>query len=104
MSRPLRVRIVEAQTAACGGGVGDAWRATAAWAAAQLARQFGDAVRVEYFDLFDPACPPLPEGSQLPLVTVNDEVLSSGGKISLPAIRRRLEALVEEPAATSERT
>jgi hypothetical protein len=43
-------------------------------------------------DLFDPACPPLPPDAQLPLVLVNAEVLSSGGKISVPAIRKRLEA------------
>jgi len=97
---PLRVRIVGARTAACGGGVGDAWRATAAWVAAQLARRFGDTVRVEYFDVFDPACPPLPEGAQLPLVTVGEDVLTSGGKISLPAIRRRLEALAAEQPVT----
>jgi len=29
----------------------------------------------------------------LPLVLVNGEVLSSGGKISVPAIRKRIEAL-----------
>ncbi len=47
--------------------------------------------------LFDPACPPLPPGAQLPLVFVNGEVLSNGGKISAPAIRRRLEALGLHP-------
>jgi hypothetical protein len=30
---------------------------------------------------------------QLPLVLVNGQVLSSGGKISVPAIQRHLEAL-----------
>ncbi len=94
---PLRVRIIGVPTAACGGGVGDAWRATAAWATSQLAARFGDTVRVEYFDLLDPDCPSLPPGAQLPLVSVGDQVLSSGGKISLPAIRRQLEALGAEP-------
>jgi hypothetical protein len=50
-------------------------------------------VRLDYVDLFDPACPPLPPDAQLPVVLVNQEVVSSGGKISLPAINRRLEAL-----------
>ncbi|MCZ7573573.1 MAG: hypothetical protein M5U01_33900 [Ardenticatenaceae bacterium] len=52
----------------------------------------------DYFDLFDPACPPLPAGAQLPLVLVNGDLLSSGGQISMPAIRRRLEALGLQPS------
>jgi len=102
MNAPVRVRIVGAPTAACGGAVGDGWRATATMVAAQMARRFGDAVRVEYFDLFDPHCPAVPPGAQLPLVTVDEEVLSSGGKISLPAIRRRLETLLAESPQTQE--
>jgi len=78
-------------------GVKDTWREVAEWAGKQLAGRFGDAVRVEYVDLFDPACPPIPPGAQLPLVFVNGEILSSGGKISVPAIRRRLEALGVAP-------
>ena len=45
------------------------------------------------FTLLEPDCPPLPEAAQLPLVFVNGDVLSSGGKLSMPAIRKRLEAL-----------
>ncbi len=102
MKPPLRVRIIGAPTAACDGAVGDRWRATAAWVAAQLARRFGDTIRVDYFDLLEPDCPPLPPGAQLPLVTVGEQVLSSGGKISLPAIRQRLEAMAAEPLRTPE--
>ena len=78
---------------ACADGVKDTWREIATLTGDQLRRRFGEAVRVEYFDLFDPACPPVPPGSQLPLVLINGEVFSSGGKISVPAIRKRLEAL-----------
>jgi hypothetical protein len=78
---------------ACAEGVKDTWRDVAKHAADQLSARFGDQVYVEYFDLFDSDCPPLPVGAQLPLVLLNDEVLSSGGKISVPAIRKRLEAL-----------
>ena len=74
-------------------GVKDSWRETAEWAAMQLVARYGDSVCVEYFDLFDPSCPPLPEGSQLPLVLVNNRVVSSGGKISVPLIRKNLEEL-----------
>jgi hypothetical protein len=91
MPPPAVVQIVGAPVA-CAGGVKEAWRDVAEWARGQLAVCFGDAIRVQYFDLLDPACPPLPPGAQLPLVLVDGEVLSSGGKISVPAIRRRLEA------------
>jgi hypothetical protein len=49
--------------------------------------------RPEILNLFDPAWPVLPMGTQLPLVLINGEVLSSGGKIAIPAIHRRVEAL-----------
>ena len=77
----------------CAEGVKDTWREVAGWAAAQLCNRFGPAVHVQYFDLFDPDCPPLPQDAQLPLVLVNGQVLSSGGKISVPVIRRHLESL-----------
>ena len=78
---------------ACAEGVNDTWRDVAKLAADQLIARFGDRVSVRYFDLFDADCPALPDGAQLPLVLLNDEVLSSGGKISVPAIRKRLEVL-----------
>ena len=78
---------------ACADGVKEIWRDVAKHAADQLVARFGDAVRVQYFDLFDPDCPALPDDAQLPLVLIEDEVLSSGGKISVPAIRKRIEAL-----------
>lgn len=76
---------------ACKDGVKETWREVAGWAAGQLKARFGDNVDIIYYDLFDPGCPPIPSGAQLPLVLVNGEVLSSGGKISVPAIRRRIE-------------
>lgn len=89
---PAVVHIVGAPIA-CAEGVKDTWRDVAKHAADQLRARFGDRVSVRYFDLFDPDCPPLPDGAQLPLVLLNDEVVSSGGKISTPAIRKRIEAL-----------
>lgn len=78
---------------ACTEGVKETWRELAQWAGDQLHRRYGPAVDLVYYDLFDPDCPPLPQGAQLPLVLIDGEVLSSGGKISMPAIRKRLEAL-----------
>lgn len=92
MTSPVMVRIVGAPIA-CEEGVKDSWREVAAWAAARLKARFGDAVDVRYFDLFDADCPALPEGAQLPLVLVEDEVVSSGGKVSVPAIRRKIESI-----------
>lgn len=84
---------ITAAPVACSEGMKDTWREVAMWTARQLRARFGDVVRVEYHDLFDPDCPPLPPGAQLPLVTVNGQVLASGGKISMPAIRKHLEGL-----------
>jgi hypothetical protein len=86
------VQIVGAPVA-CAEGVHETWRDLAGWAGEKLAARFGEQVEVRYFDLFDPGCPPLPPGAQLPLVLVNGEMLSSGGKISVPALRKRLEEM-----------
>jgi hypothetical protein len=92
MTAPVLVQIIGAPIA-CGDGVKDSWRGVAEWAAGQLKARFGEAIRVQYFDLFDRECPSVPAGAQLPLVLVNGQVLSSGGKISLPLIRKHVEQL-----------
>ena len=81
---------------ACKDGVKDSWRDVAKWATDQLKGHFGEVVDTHYFDLFDADCPPMPNDSQLPLVMVNNIVLSSGGKISVPAIRRKIESIMEK--------
>lgn len=91
MSAPAMVTIIGAPVA-CKEGIKDTWREVAGWAAGQLTARFGQAVQVEYFEFFNQACPPLPQGAQLPVVMVNGEVISNGGKISVPAIRKYLEA------------
>ncbi|HEX9123918.1 MAG TPA: hypothetical protein VF984_11285 [Actinomycetota bacterium] len=96
MVRPVRVTIVGAPVA-CGAEVKDTWRELSQWVAGQLHRRYGDAVLVEYYDLFDPGCPPLPPDAELPLVLLNGEILTSGGKLSVPSIRRAVEALGVTP-------
>ena len=96
MAKPVSVQIVGTPVA-CATGVQETWRDVAAWVGRQVTGRFGAAVTVTYYDLFDPTVPTLPAEAQLPLVLVNGEVLSSGGKISVPAIRRRLEALGVAP-------
>ena len=98
MSKVVSVQIVGAPIA-CEGGVKDTWRDTAQWAEGQLKARFGDAVKVQYYDLFDADCPSMPPGAQLPLVLIEGEVVSSGGKISIPIIRRRVEELIEKEIA-----
>jgi hypothetical protein len=100
MSVPVIVQIVGAPTVCKEGEcMQDAWRKVAAWAGEQLRQRFGEAVEVIYYDLFDPACPSLPANAQLPLVLVNGKVLSSGEIISVPAIRRKIERLVNKKLA-----
>lgn len=93
MSNIVTVQIVGAPIA-CAEGVKDSWRDTANWVAQQLRQRFGDVVRLEYYDLFNPDCPALPADAHLPLVLVEGEVISSGGKIPMPAIRKQLEGLL----------
>ena len=94
MSAQVVVQIVGAPIATCGEGMKNTWRELAEWTAGQLTARFGQAVRVEYLDLFDPACPSLPTNAQLPAVLVDNQLLTSGGKLSVPAIRKRLEELI----------
>jgi len=97
---PVRVRIVGVP-GACAKGVTEPWRDAARWAATQLAARFGDRVVVEYYDLFSPEMERFPEAmaliqrgeASIPAVFVGDRLLSAGGKVSAPAIRKALEAL-----------
>ena len=90
MNETVTIQIIGAPIA-CKEDVKETWRQVAEWAAGQLKTRFGERVQVRYYDLFDADCPPMPTGAQLPLVLVNAEVLSSGGKITMPAIRKRFE-------------
>jgi hypothetical protein len=83
---------------ACAGGVTEAWKNVARQVSAQLAARFGDRVRVEYYDLFAPEVDRFPEvlakvgeGAQVPLVFIGSELLSSGGKVSGPAIAQYID-------------
>ena len=98
MSKPVLVQIIGASIA-CKEGVKDSWREVSAWAAGQLRARFGDEVQVKYFDLFDADCPPLPADAQLPLVLIEGEVISRGGKISVPIIRHKIETLMQKQTA-----
>lgn len=90
MGNVHQVQII-AVPVACSEGYKDTWREVAEWAGGQLQARFGDAVQTDYYDLFDPGCPAIPADSRLPVVLVDGQLLSSGGKISVPAIRKKLD-------------
>jgi disulfide oxidoreductase YuzD len=92
MNKTIIVKIIGAPIA-CKDGIKDSWRKVAVWVAGQLKARFGDKVKVEYFDLFNPNCPTIPPDSQLPIVLIDDMLVSSGGKISLPLICKKIEEL-----------
>ena len=77
------------------------WREATDWIGRSLKGHFGEQIRVEYYDPFTEAPDVFPNvlemvargEAQPPLVFVGDELLSSGGRISGPAIRRRLQML-----------
>ena len=92
MNNLILVKIVGAPVA-CKDGIKETWREVAEWAAGQLRSRYGETVRVQYDDLFDADCPTLPPDSQLPVVFVDDLLMSSGGKISIPLIRKKVEEL-----------
>jgi len=76
---------------ACKEGIKETWREVAEWAAGQLRSRYGEQVKVQYYDLFDPQCPAIPPEGQLPVVMVDGQVISCGGKISIPLIRKTIE-------------
>jgi len=101
MENPIPVRIFGVRVA-CGDGSTDTWRQITDWTRRQLVRRFNERVTVAYYDLFSPEIDRFPEvlalvrdgRGQVPLVYVGDELLSWGGKVSVPAIRRRIEEMV----------
>lgn len=54
---------------------------------------YGDQVIVKYYDIFDPDCPSLPPDAKLPVVKINEEILSMGGKLSMTLMRKKIDSL-----------
>jgi hypothetical protein len=94
MTKPILVKIIGAPVA-CKDGLKESWRDVAEWGARQLQSRYGETVRVRYYDLFDHDCPPMPLEGQLPLVFVDGALISSGGKISVPLIRKKIDEIRE---------
>jgi hypothetical protein len=88
---------------------GKTWRAAAEFVGSRLVERFGPAVRFEYVDLFTPAMAVHPNvealvaaGTLAPIVLIDGETQSSGGKLHVSAIERavaeRLAAVPVVPA------
>jgi disulfide oxidoreductase YuzD len=92
MTNFISVKII-ASPVACKDGIKESWREVAKWVAKQLNARYGERVRLQYFDLFDPDCPAIPAQSQLPVVMIADEMISNGGKISIPLIRKVIDEM-----------
>jgi len=85
----IKVQIIGTQVA-CREGLKDTWREVAAYAKNQLLIRFQNKVEVEYFELFDEKCPAFPEDAQIPIVLIDGELFSSGGKIAIPRLTKYL--------------
>ena len=89
---PVVVRIV---------GATDAWQKAADTVRLRLTRAFGPAVEVMYYTASAPEINAFPQAlalirlgnAPLPLVFIGEELFSTGGKLMIPKISRRLEAL-----------
>lgn len=105
MMEPIVVRVFGTPIA-CSKGVIDAWRNVSRQAAGQLAARFGESVTLEYYDLFSADMDRFPEvlakvqeGAAIPLVFIGQDLISAGGKISVPAIARQIEKTRSVPPA-----
>jgi hypothetical protein len=94
MTRQVVIQII-GSLVACPAGVKDTWRELAELTRRQLDTRHKGFYSLEYFDLFDPGCPPLPPNAHLPYVTIAGEEFSSGGKLNIPAIRKKVAELLE---------
>jgi hypothetical protein len=93
MSEQVIVQIIGSPVA-CPAGTKDTWRELADYARRQLKMKFKEGCQLEYYDLFDPECPPLPVDAQLPFVLIEGDKFSSGGKLNIPAISKRVAELL----------
>lgn len=93
------VRIFAPPMAAC--DPAKTWKAAAKMIERRLRARYGEAIQTEFIELFSPESFTHPEIMQFveinaanpPYVTINGQLVSSGGKLSESVIRRELERL-----------
>ncbi len=105
MPKPVYVRVFAVPDVRCGGHA-MTWSGATALINERMKRRFGECVETEHIEVFSPRSFEFPNimaeiasGSQLPIVTVEDQVVSRGGKLSDRTIAQAIEAL---PAAGKE--
>ncbi len=99
-SRPVVVVRVFAPPPASGCAGGKTWESAAEAIFQRIAGRFGGQVAFEFIQLFSPGFFQFPQvmarvqdgSAQAPIITVDDEIVQSGGKISERTIRDALEA------------
>ena len=101
MDKPeqVAVAVVAVSVGSCAGK--PTWETAANLLRTRLQRRFGEQVSVEYIELFSPRSFDFPEmlkgigdeSLKLPIVLVNDQVLSSGIKLNEGLVARRVEEL-----------
>lgn len=101
-SQSIRVEIIGCQIA-CSQGVRDDWRDLAKWIGSKLDAFYGRQVVIRYYDLLDADTPPLPNQAKLPIVMVNGEVISMGGKILMGLIRKKIDSIIHAELAQRDR-
>ncbi len=100
MRKPVYVRVFAVPDVRCGGHA-MTWSGATSLINERLKRRFGECVETELVEIFSPRSFEFPSimaeiasGSQLPIVTVGDQVISRGGKLSDRKIVQAIEALL----------
>ncbi len=97
MTVPVAVRIFAMPMAAC--DPGKTWKAAADMIRRRLRERYADAVQVEFVEVFSAESFQYPdilrlveEGREAPFVTVDGNLVQSGGKLSESVIRHSVDA------------
>ncbi len=105
---PIRVRVFAPPDASCGHGM--TWSAASAVIRNRLGRRFGGEVTVEHIEMFTPPSFAFQEvldaieaGAQLPVVQVEDRIVSQGGKLSEALIARAVKSILAAARQTRRR-
>ncbi len=106
---PIAVRVFAAPDASCGRG--STWSAATKLIGEHLRNRFGGAVVVEHVEMFSPRSFEFPQvlealkrGAALPIILVNDGVVSQGGKLSERIIAQAIASLLPSGVKTRERS
>ncbi len=90
----ITVEIIGAKIA-CSQGLRDDWRNLAEWIGSKFDILYNGRVITIYYDLFDENHPLLPENAKLPVVIVDHEIFSMGGKIAMSLIRKKIDEIIK---------